>query len=618
MERNLRDLEYSFFALPEIKPQGWLFNQLRIQAAGLGGKLDQFWPDISDSRWIGGDTDGWERVPYWLDGFIPLATLLDDDGMKKRAKRYIDEILARQQADGWLCPCEDTARHTYDMWALFLILKVLVVWHDATGDDRVEGAVSRALRNLDRHIDSWTLFGWAQTRWYEALVAIYWLYGRTGEQWLLDLAVKLRAQGFDWVAFFENWPVEQPMERGRWSQMSHVVNTGMMLKSGPLYGRLSGRDADLGAARQMLAMLDRWHGTVGGLFTGDECMAGVSPVQGTELCAVVEAMYSLEWLLALTGDLAFGDRLERVAFNMLPATFSPDMEWHQYVQQANQIECSRQVPPVFLTNGPEANLFGVEPNFGCCTANMHQGWPKFAASAVMRAADGVAVMSLVPVAVQAAVNGSPVRVAIDSMYPFRGTARITVETAASFVLSVRIPAWAKGARVLADDSAVDAHAGGFARIEVGPGSHVIDVELPMALVAEPRNDALYALTRGPLVFSLPIGERWVRQDKPEAEDRPWLNNFEVFPTTEWNYGLAIDPANPMGAAAVQELPVGDCPFSPASAPVAITVPARMVPWAMERGAAAPLPAGPAEGPVERIRLIPYGCTNLRMTEMPVV
>ena len=361
MMDHLTPMNHSFFALSQIKPQGWLLQQLRIQANGLGGKLDQFWPDLAESRWIGGSAEGWERVPYWLDGFIPLAVLLEDEQMLARARRYVEEILSRQREDGWLCPCEEEERRGYDMWALFLILKVLVVWHDATGDDRVEGAVRRALYNLDRHIDSNTLFGWAQTRWFECLISIFWLFDRTGEQWLLDLAAKLRGQGFDWVTFFEQWPLEEPMERGRWSQMSHVVNHGMMIKSGPLYGRLSGREADLASARRMLEQLDRWHGTAGGLFTGDECLAGTSPVQGTELCAVVEAMYSLEWLLALTGDSAFGDRLEQVAFNMLPATFSPDMEVHQYVQQANQVACTRQEQPVFLTNGPEANLFGVAP-----------------------------------------------------------------------------------------------------------------------------------------------------------------------------------------------------------------------------------------------------------------
>jgi hypothetical protein len=70
------------FPANELKPTGWLHRQLRIQADGLSGNLDKIWPDVRDSAWIGGDRDGWERVPYWLDGFIPLSWLLDDEDMK--------------------------------------------------------------------------------------------------------------------------------------------------------------------------------------------------------------------------------------------------------------------------------------------------------------------------------------------------------------------------------------------------------------------------------------------------------------------------------------------------------------------------------------------------------
>ena len=41
------------FTVKEIKPEGWLLNQLRIQASGLSGNLDKFWPDIKDSKWMG-------------------------------------------------------------------------------------------------------------------------------------------------------------------------------------------------------------------------------------------------------------------------------------------------------------------------------------------------------------------------------------------------------------------------------------------------------------------------------------------------------------------------------------------------------------------------------------
>ena len=78
---------YKHFTSNEIKPQGWLKRQLEIQADGLVGNLDKFWPDIRDSKWIGGNKEGWERVPYWLDGYIPLAYLLDDEDRKAVAKK---------------------------------------------------------------------------------------------------------------------------------------------------------------------------------------------------------------------------------------------------------------------------------------------------------------------------------------------------------------------------------------------------------------------------------------------------------------------------------------------------------------------------------------------------
>lgn len=100
----LKPLAFKQYTTNELKPTGWLKNQLRIQAEGLSGNLDKVWPDIRDSAWIGGDCEGWERVPYWLDGFIPLAYQLEDEDLIARAKKYIDAIIERQQEDGWIAP----------------------------------------------------------------------------------------------------------------------------------------------------------------------------------------------------------------------------------------------------------------------------------------------------------------------------------------------------------------------------------------------------------------------------------------------------------------------------------------------------------------------------------
>lgn len=65
--------------LGSIHPRRWLFAQLQTQAQGLSGHLDEFWPDVADSGWIGDHAESWERAPYWLDGLVPLAFLLKDE-----------------------------------------------------------------------------------------------------------------------------------------------------------------------------------------------------------------------------------------------------------------------------------------------------------------------------------------------------------------------------------------------------------------------------------------------------------------------------------------------------------------------------------------------------------
>jgi len=144
-----------FHPLPlgSIRPRGWLARQLRIQADGLSGHLHEFWPDIRDSRWFGGDSEGWERAPYWLDGLIPLAFLLDDAALKTKVMHYMEYIITHPHGDGWLGPrtmvvaAGRAPNPNHDLWAQLLATKVLVQYGDATGDSRAIDAVAKDLRS---------------------------------------------------------------------------------------------------------------------------------------------------------------------------------------------------------------------------------------------------------------------------------------------------------------------------------------------------------------------------------------------------------------------------------------------------------------------------------------
>lgn len=141
------------------------------------------WPDIRESAWIGGSRDGWERVPYWLDGFIPLAYLLENEDMIGRAKKYIDVIVSVQKEDGWICPCREDERTTYDTWAVLLITKVFTVYYDCSKDERIPKVIYRVLKNYYTLLRTGKirLFDWSKARWYEGLIAINFIYQRCKE-----------------------------------------------------------------------------------------------------------------------------------------------------------------------------------------------------------------------------------------------------------------------------------------------------------------------------------------------------------------------------------------------------------------------------------------------------
>ena len=598
--RNRAPLQQNHFIplpLTSVRPAGWLQEQLRVQANGLGGHLDEVWADVGpNSGWLGGTGESWERGPYFLDGLVPLAYLLDDNGLKAKAQKYIEWTLTHQRPNGEIGPASNN-----DWWPRMVMLKVLTQYQEATGDARVLPLMERYFAGQLSTMPTRPLRDWGKYRWQDESLSVLWLYNRTGNPRLLDLARLLRQQGHDWRGEFEHFRYTYKTTLGNLhmhpgtmdpaiAMDTHGVNNAMGLKASPVGWLVSGDSGDRAAINHQLQMLDRYHGEPNGMFSADEHFAGLDPSQGTELCAVVEAMFSLEQAVAVLGDARLADRLERLAFNALPGTFTDDMWAHQYDQQSNQIRCN-VAPRQWSTNNPDSNLYGLAPNFGCCTANLHQGWPKLAASLWMATPDhGLAAIVYAPCSVHTLVAGKvPVRLTESTEYPFRETVSIQIdpEQPARFPLLLRVPEWARGAVIRVNGQPAPAPApGSFARLDRiwQPGDRV-EIRFPMP----PRISRWYhnsiAVERGPVVYSLALGTRWEK-----VVDRGPDSDWAVYPTTPWNYALAINEQHPEASIAAVERPAAGPRFTASGAPIELHVKARRLEtWTEQENSAGPLP-----------------------------
>jgi len=616
-KKDIQAIARNFIPLPlgSVMPSGWLKEQLKIQATGLSGHLDEVWPKVSDENgWLGGTGDSWEAGPYYMDGLIPLAFLTKEPQLIVKAEKWVNWAVGSLKDDGWFGPQTDNP----DIWwPRAVALKALTQYADATGDKRIEQLLAGFFVYMMKKLPEKPLTGYGRFRWGEFLPSLFWLCEKRPCPVFEQLLPMLHSQGFDWSDHFNFFTIENKV-RNNPNKATHVVNHAMAIKYPALWSLISMRKTDRTASDNALAMLDRFHGCATGLFTGDEHLAGLNPSQGTELCAVVEEMFSLETLAGFFGDASYSDRLESIAYNNLPAAFTADMWAHQYDQQANQVLCS--VAKRDWSNGEEANIFGLSPHWYCCTANFHQGWPKFISNLWMKTKDGgLAAVAYGPSEVETLIDGKKVKIIEKTDYPFSGNIELELflDAPAQFPVSLRIPSWAEGAEIkINKEKQMIPKPGAYQQfIRTWKKGDRVSINLPMKVRTSKRYNDGISVHRGPLAFALRIGSSWkIINGKAPAAD------YEVTPLTKWNYALVTDKAHPEKTFGVKTKNIKMPCFSEENSPVTISVKARELPaWGMDGASAAPPPKSPvtATNPIEKVELIPYGAAKLRITEFPV-
>ena len=628
---------YTALPLGDIRAKGWLQQMLEIQRDGLTGNLDEIYTLVvgSNNGWLGGTGDSWERGPYWLDGLTPLAYLLDDDTLKAKVEKWVNWSIENQRDNGYFGPFpykEGTPiirgtqqKISKDWWPKMVMLKVLQQYYTVTKDERVLTLMHNyfkfQLKELpNTPLDKYTY--WAGRRGGDNLQIVYWLYNIGKEPYLLELGKLIHEQTYDWTTTLSG---DMLVQSNPYADL-HCVNVAQGLKEPVIFYQQSKETVHLEAPYKGLQSLKAGHGFANGMYGGDEALHGNDPTQGSEFCSAVEIMYSFESMLPISGNMYYADYLEKIAYNVLPTQHDDAFMRKQYFQQPNQIKVSHEYRNFDCEYHGSSTLYGTLTGYPCCISNMHQGWPKLVQNLFYATADnGVAALVYAPsTAMVKVADGVEVKIEETTNYPFEDTIEFLVDPAkkVAFGFQLRVPQWCSNPRILVNGESND-----FQVVDqtvtlnrVWKKGDKITLQLPMEIRTSRWYERSIAVERGPLLFALKIDEEWAEVKKDSWED----TFYEVYPKSAWNYGIPRRTLKTNDfTVEVRELN-GDMPWNLDNAPISIYTTAKLVPhWKEYNGNTGKLPKSPwphreLGTEEEKIELVPYGCTTLRISQFPEV
>ncbi|MDI5965570.1 RICIN domain-containing protein [Streptantibioticus silvisoli] len=613
----------AFLRLPPgaVTAQGWLSGQLQLQLNGLCGRYQDtsHFLDYGTTGWVTPANVGWEEVPYWLRGYGDLAYVTGDATALSSTERWVTGILGTAQSDGFFGPTSlrTSLNSGPDFWPYLPLIQALRTFQEYSGDSRIVPALTKFFQYMNAQAGSVFASSWVSYRLADALDSVYWLFNRTGDSYLLTLADRMHANGANWAG-----GIPTP----------HNVNIAQGFREPALYAVRSG-DSSLTQAtyHNYTTVMGTYGQFPGGGFAGDEnYRAGYTdPRQGFETCGIVEYMASHELLTRVTGDPLWADRCEELAFNSLPAALDPQGQGCHYITSANSVDLNN----VAKTQGQFDNTFAMQAymagvdQYRCCPHNYGMGWPYFTEELWLATPDnGLAAAMYAPCKVTAKVaDGTAVTITETTNYPFADTITLSISTprALAFPLRLRIPGWCSAPVLQVNGTGVAATAGPAFTVvnRTWNNGDTVTLKLPQQTSIRTWSTQHNAVSvdHGPLTYSLKIGENHVVTGGTSE-----FPQTEVHATTAWNYGLSLPASNPAGAlaftAASGTLPAN--PFTPDTAPVSISAPAREITaWVADgERVVTTLQTSPAQatGADQKVTLIPMGAARLRITAFPTV
>ena len=645
--------------LRSIEPTGWLRRYLENQRDGLTGHLEVAGFPFNTNGWAGRRiyTQGteqleehwwpYEQTGYWVDGMIRCGHLLEDEFLLKKARKTLNYVLDHADGDGYLGPKFLKQPKERYRWPHAVLFRAMMAEYSATKDERIV----RALR--DHYLSETSPH--SRHRDICNVEIMLWVYEQTKDKRLLNQAVKAY-QEYNRLTE-KSSPDLHPLGgmidttvKGMLSPrkgFSHGVTYNEICKLGALLYVYTGEKKFLQGTLNAYRKIDKYQMLIDGVHSSTERLRGREPLDSHETCDIADYTWAVGYLLQITGEAAYADKIERACFNAAPGAVTSDFKALQYFSCPNQVVADKSSNHNLYRRGGARMSYRPQPHVSCCPGEVNRIMPNFAARMWLSDGKGGLVAALYgPSRITAKVGRKQQEVTIveETDYPFSEVIDFSIRAVkpVQFTLSFRVPGWCRRAKLEVNRRAHGGklRRGSFVKIKrTFEHNDRIRLILPMEVKLSRWPKGGVGVERGPLVYTLRIEEDW-QVDRDEPNQTKEFPAWNLYPVSPWNYALDLTAKDVKEKVQVVHRRVSLEPWSIDSAPIELHVPARRVRgWKIfrsKRVVAEPKTLGIIKGNftltpdlpepktlkkhlakrVETVRLVPYGCSKLRLTIFP--